>query len=477
MLSSSDSALCDRIDRLDSAGADYATRVVDEILAWGRSCRASDIHLQPTADSLELKCRIDGVLRCVKRFPAAIGVNLVCRLKVMAELLTYETESPQEGRIHETPGRTATDPSISVSPATTTGSLEMRLSTFPTLYGERAVVRLFSGPGQYVYLDDLGFPGDVLGQLRQLLGQTSGAIIASGPAGSGKTTTIYACLREIATRADGGRSLVSLEDPIEMAVDGVAQSQVNPKIGFDLATGLRFLMRQDPEVIMVGEIRDRATAEAALEASLTGHLLLTTFHAGSVAEALGRLADMGIEPYVLRSGLLAVLSQRLVRQLCQCARASDKPEDRLGLPAECVRVPVGCPDCLGTGYRQRLPLVEMVAVGRAELGEAILQRADVATLGQAAVDAGMVSERQRALEMVKAGRTSPAEVCRVLGLGVTVGSSSSAENTTGQADRGTRHLGATGVSPVCFDERHGQDARGARQSRCDRTLNDTTGNE
>ncbi|MBN1588134.1 MAG: Flp pilus assembly complex ATPase component TadA, partial [Pirellulales bacterium] len=372
MLETSDHSLSDRIDRLDPSSGDYVARTVDEILAWGREQRASDVHLQPTAEGLDLKYRIDGVLRCVKRFPSPLGVTLVCRLKVMGELLTYQTESPQEGRLRDVNRGAGTERNGGRTP--TAGEfLEMRLSTFPTLYGERAVVRVFSGPGRYRHLDDLGFPGGVVEQLRGLLGETSGAILACGPAGSGKTTTVYACLREIAAAASGGRSLVSLEDPIEMAIDGVAQSQVSPKIGFDLATGLRFLMRQDPEVILVGEIRDRATAEAALEASLTGHLLLSTFHAGSAAEALGRLADMGIEPYVLRSGLLAVVSQRLVRKLCSCAETSDMPEDRLGLPVEQVRLPVGCPECLGTGYRDRLPLVEMVATRRSELAEAILR--------------------------------------------------------------------------------------------------------
>ncbi|MBN2216909.1 MAG: Flp pilus assembly complex ATPase component TadA [Pirellulales bacterium] len=412
-----DDSLDLRINRLDTAAHDYATRAIDEILAWGQAEGASDIHFQPTAEGMELKYRIDGVLRCFRRFPSRLGINLVCRLKVMAELLTYQTESPQEGRLRNSPLGASGGGNGSPGPTIDPNTLEMRLSTFPTLYGERAVVRVFSGPGRYRRLDNLGFPDDVAAPLGQLLGATSGAILVSGPAGSGKTTTVYACLREIAAAAGGARSLVSLEDPIEVAVEGVAQSQINPRIGFDLSTGLRFLMRQDPEVIMVGEIRDRATAEAAFEASLTGHLLLSTFHAGVVAEALGRLADMGIEPYVIRSGLLAVVSQRLVRRLCSCAPWSDRPEDRLGFDAPRVRVPVGCPECLGTGYRERIPLVEMVATRRAELSEAILQRADAAALRRAAVAAGMIPQRQRAGELIAAGATSPAEIRRVLGLG------------------------------------------------------------
>lgn len=393
---------CDRrwgdFDGLDPADPQYATEVVDRMLAAGRRAGASDLHLQPAAGGLELKFRIDGVLQPVATFPAEVALNIITRLKVLARLLTYQTDSPQEGRIR------------------TEGSdVEMRVATFPTLHGERAVVRLFGGSGQYERLDDLGLHADVRELLGRLLGETSGAILVSGPAGSGKTTTVYACLREVARETLGARSLVSIEDPIEVAVEGVAQSQVNIPAGLDLATGLRFLMRQDPEVIMVGEIRDRPTAEAALQASLTGHLLLSTFHAGSAAETIGRLLDMGIELYVLRSGLLAILCQRLLRKLCRCAREADHPDARLGLPVERVRVPVGCQQCGGTGYRGRFLLVEMLTPGRGELGRAILSRTDTAHLEQLAIQAGMITRWQRAYRAIEEGLTSPAEVRRVLG--------------------------------------------------------------
>ena len=393
----------------DPADPQYATQVVDRLLATAQSAGASDLHLQPTAEGLELKYRIDGVLQLVAVLPLQLAPNVIARLKVQAELLTYRTDTPQEGRIR-----------------VAAGDVEMRVSTFPTLYGERAVVRLFGRAGQYERLDDLGMPPDVLPVLRQLLGETAGAVLVSGPAGSGKTTTVYACLRELIEQG-GGRSLVTLEDPIEVAVPGAAQSQVNPTAGLDLATGLRFLMRQDPEVIMVGEVRDRATAEAAFQASLTGHLLLSTFHAGSAAETLGRLLDMAIEPYVLRSGLLAIVCQRLVRKLCSCSRATDDPDARLGLPVRRANVPIGCPKCGGTGYLGRILLVEMlslrgyassstVADAAVELGRAVLARADTTVLEPLAVRAGMVTRWQRAIQAVENGLTSPAEVRRVLGL-------------------------------------------------------------
>lgn len=399
-------AIHDFVDRLlaefDCGKPQFASQVVDRMLSTGQDREASDVHLQPSADGLELKFRLDGVLQRAGTFPASVAGNVIARLKVLAELLTYRTDVPQEGRIRQPQS-----------------DVEMRVSTFPTLYGERAVVRFFAGARRYQRLDDLGMPDDVLGPLRQLLGETAGAILATGPAGCGKTTTIYACLREIARRDDAARSLVSLEDPIEVAVPGVAQAQVNPVVDLDLATGLRHMMRQDPEVIMVGEIRDRATAEAAFQASLTGHLLLSTFHAGSAAEAISRLGDMGIEPYLLQSGLLAILSQRLVRRLCECSQASDDPAARLGLALEECRLPVGCEACGGTGYRGRFLLVEMLKVERTDLGRAILSRSDAATLERLAVEAGMVTRWRRAYQALRAGTTSPAEVRRVLGFSET----------------------------------------------------------
>lgn len=383
---------------LEVKDPNYAVVAVDRLLASARRLDASDVHLLPGPDGLHVRFRLDGVLQPVALLPAGIATNVIARLKVLADLLTYRTDLPQEGRIRGTGCEG-----------------EMRVSTFPAVFGEKVVVRLFPGSQQFQRLDDLGFPPDVLEPLKALLDETSGAILATGPAGSGKTTTIYACLRELAQRAGSARSLASIEDPVEVIVPGVAQSQVNPGGGFDLATGLRFLMRQDPEVIMIGEIRDPATAEAAFGASLTGHLLLSTFHAGSAAEAIGRLSDMGIEPYLLRSGVLAILSQRLVRRLCPCARPSADPADRLGLPVEHVRVPVGCAACHGTGYRGRFVLVEMLVPGRSDVGRAILSRSDTATIEQLAIEAGMVTRWQRACQAVADGLTSPAEIRRVLG--------------------------------------------------------------
>ncbi|MCE9556156.1 MAG: Flp pilus assembly complex ATPase component TadA, partial [Planctomycetes bacterium] len=292
---------------------------------------------------------------------------------------------------------------------------EMRVSTFPTLYGARAVVRLFAARGRLERLAELELPPEIFDRLQGLLGETSGAILVCGPAGSGKTTTLYACLREIVARG-GQRSIVTLEDPVESVVEGTAQAPIQPAAGFDFATGLRSLMRQDPEVLLVGEIRDRTTAEVAFQAALTGQLLLSSFHAGSAAAAVSRLTDMAIEPYLLRSALLAVVCQRLLRRLCECRRASLDPADRLGLAVSEFHVPTGCPECGGTGYRGRLVIAEMLTLQGA-VGRAVLKRRDAATIERRALQEGMTSLWQRAIEAVQAGQTSPAEVRRVLGSG------------------------------------------------------------
>jgi len=415
---------------LNPADPEYASRAVDRLLSVAAAAKASDLHLHATADGLDVRLRIDGVLQPLTVVPRAVAANIIARLKVLAELLTYRTDVPQEGRIRYAgraaesgaklkPQAQASGRNQSFASTSSFNDAEMRVSTFPTLFGERAVVRFFGRGGQYERLADLGLHEDMLPTVEELLGETAGAVLVSGPAGSGKTTTVYACLRELSSRAAGARSLVSLEDPIEVAVPGVAQSQVNAVAGLDLATGLRFLMRQDPEVIMVGEIRDRATADAAMQASLTGHLLLSTFHSGSAVETLGRLLDMGIEPYVLRSGLLAIINQRLLRRLCTCAVEIEEPQGFLGLPVAKSKRPSGCPSCGGSGYQGRILLAEMLALkpsAAAELGRAILARADTTVLEPLAVGAGMISLRQRAVRAVEAGLTSPAEVRRVLGL-------------------------------------------------------------
>jgi general secretion pathway protein E len=379
---------------------DYVLRLVDSVLASARKAGASDIHLLPGEDGLAMSWRIDGVLHPIELLPRVIGPNIIARLKVMSQLLTYQTDVPQEGRIH-----------------LLEGNAETRVSTFPTLFGEKCVIRLFAGSNRYRHVDDLGFDVELAGSLKSMLARRGGMILISGPAGSGKTTSIYACLREIIEREEHPRSVATLEDPVEAVMPGVAQSQVRPIAGFDYETGLKSLLRQDPEVIAVGEIRDRTTAQVAVQAALTGHLILTTFHAGSASEALNRLLEMGLEPYQVRSAVLAILNQRLLRRLCECATESQSPQDRLGMSVERVRVSAGCEKCRGTGYQGRFLIAELLIPEAHGVGRSILERSDAIELERRAATAGMKTRWHRAEEAVTAGVTTPVEIRRVLGFG------------------------------------------------------------
>ena len=380
---------------------DNVPKLVDESLRFARNQCASDIHLRWLDSNLEMKIRVDGILIEVARFGRELGNRIITRLKVLAELLTYRTDVPQEGRIRDT------------SPG-----VETRISTFPTVFGEKAVVRLFADHGRFESLDSLGFPSEILAQLKEWLSNTSGCVLLTGPSGSGKTTTIYACLREILDKSKSTRSLVSLEDPVEVVVPGVDQSQIENSTDFNMEIGLRSLLRQDPEVIMVGEIRDRATAETVFQASLTGHLIVTTFHAGSSAQAISRLSDMGIEPYLLRSGLLGVVSQRLARQLCDCSEYSNDDTEKLGLPSTSVRSPVGCRKCHGTGYAGRFLLSEAVSPDRPSVADAILNRSESQLIHESAFEDGTIDCRKRAIQAIREGKTSVNEALRIFGGGI-----------------------------------------------------------
>lgn len=385
---------------------DFAVRIVEALLVASAEAAASDLHLTPTADGLDLRWRIDGVLQPLGAIPRELASNVVTRMKVLARLLTYQTSVPQEGRI------TAGEGSASSS------DVEVRISTFPTVFGEKVVARnLPRGPRRLQRLADLGLPADAVASLGDALTQTSGAVVIVGPAGSGKTTTAYACLREILDRTGSSRSIASLEDPVEAIVPGVAQSQVALAAGFDLLSGLRSLVRQDPEVIFIGEIRDPLAAEVAMQAALTGQLVLSTFHASDAATAASRLLDMGVPPYVLRSGVRTIVAQRLLRRLCACAieQPADEATRNLGVTSAVVRAPHGCPECRGTGYLGRAAVAEAFNLDWPGVAQAILDRRDARALRDAAVAAGMRPLSTQAADLVAKGTTSPAEVIRVFG--------------------------------------------------------------
>lgn len=400
-----------RLNGHDPSQPQHVTAVVDAILASARDAGASDVHLVPQESGLAMQLRIDGVLQPVAELPKETSANMIARLKVLSELLTYRTDVPQEGRVRSD--------AVPNSNGHSSQTVEMRVSTFPTLFGEKAVVRLFVGSGGFRFLGELGLPTDVETATQRLLDRRNGLLLITGPAGSGKTTTAYASLREIVRASGSTRSISSLEDPIEAVVPGVAQSQINGAAGFDYATGLKSLMRQDPEVIFVGEIRDRNTAETAFQASLTGQLVLTTFHSSSAAGAISRLSDMGIEPYLLRSGIVGIVGQRLLRKLCPCAVEDAADEAAcLGLNVCRAKRPVGCEQCGGTGYRGRMIVSELLQPDLSGMGRAILSRGDATEIESLAVQAGMLTLLRRASLAVEAGQTSPAEVRRVLGWGM-----------------------------------------------------------
>lgn len=284
--------------------------------------------------------------------------------------------------------------------------VEMRLGTFPTLHGQRAVVRLFGTTAPLTSLDALSLSPDVTRDLSDMCDRREGVVLLAGPAGSGKTTTLYACLRHIA-EGPYRRSVLTIEDPIETVVDGISQSQLNPTIGMTLAAALRSAVRQDPEVLLVSEIRDEETADAVLVSSLTGHLCFSSIHASHCAGALRRLVQMELPAYLLRSGLLAVCSQRLLRRLCPHCSSTSKPRDD------------GCEHCGGTGYSGRVAIGECVRFDTGEVGEAVLsslsRELSADQIHAAAVAAGMIDLRQRAWRLVDEGQTDSAEVYRVLG--------------------------------------------------------------
>jgi general secretion pathway protein E len=375
------------LQRAANRDPQFATDFVSTILRTARDAGASDVHVDPTADALLVRWRLDGVLQEMVRLPRDVSANVTARLKVLAGLLTYETALPQEGRIWDDTLR-----------------VEVRVSTFPTLYGERSVLRLLGASRESLdSLAQLGLPAPVFEELERHLAATSGAILIAGPAGSGKTTTAYACLRHIVARSGGGRSISSLEDPVEVAVDGVAQTQVNLAADFDMATGLRSLLRLDPEVILIGEMRDLTTAEIALQAALTGQLVVTTFHAGDCRDALNRLIDIGIPNYAVRNAVRLVVAQRLLRRLCKCAQPGDIERDAqsLGLAVRQCRIPGACDDCHHTGYRGRTLVAEWQALNGADPPVPLT------------IDKGLWASAEA---LVEAGATSPAEVVRVLGL-------------------------------------------------------------
>jgi general secretion pathway protein E len=372
-------------DLLEAANDAPIIRMLNALLTQAAKDGASDIHIEPYERSSAVRFRVDGTLREVVRPNRALHAALISRLKIMAELDIAEKRLPQDGRISLRIGGRAID---------------VRVSTLPSAHGERAVLRLLDKSQSMFTLEGLGMSGEVLTAFERLVHQPHGIVLVTGPTGSGKTTTLYASLGRIDTN---GTNVLTVEDPIEYELPGIGQTQVNPRIELTFAKALRAILRQDPDVIMIGEIRDLETAQIAIQASLTGHLVLATLHTNDAPSAVTRLIDMGIEPFLLSSSLLGVLAQRLVRKLCPSCRKADT-RGRWH--------PVGCSECGQTGYKGRTGVYELMLADE-RVRSLIHSQAAESQLFVAAEASGLRSMREDGERLVSEGVTSPEEVLRV----------------------------------------------------------------
>lgn len=380
-----------------------ATEAVNLVLTQAVYHGASDIHFEPWHAAISIRFRIDGILHEVGRIPAEFQSKVVSRIKVLADLVVYQRELPQDGRIDADQ---------------TGGGHAMRVSSFPTVSGEKIVVRVLSIIHELLDLDSLGFEPEMVDRLREILTRQQGTLLLTGPSSSGKTTTIYSLLRDIKRTSDRTSNIVTIEDPVEYNLRDIAQSQVNASTGFTFDSALRSILRQDPEVIMVGEIRDAETSKMAIQAGLTGHLVISTIHSGSAAGVFTRLIDMGIEPYLVSSSVCGVLAQRLVRINCPSCMETYTPDRRVlaKLGQADADGPFyhgkGCDHCQGIGYRGRAAIGELLVVGPT-LSQMVLQRATTGALQASAVEDGMTVLSQGGWQMVCGGRTTPEELYRV----------------------------------------------------------------
>ena len=392
-----------KIDVTDSGDDDAPIiRYVNAIIFKASSERASDVHIESFEEKLKVRFRVDGVLYDVATEEKTFQPAIISRIKVMAGLNIAEKRLPQDGRI-----------GLKIAGK----EVDIRVSTVPTQFGERIVLRLLDKTGSVLDLEQLGIEKLNLEKLKRLLNKPNGIVLVTGPTGSGKTTTLYSCLTSI-NKPD--LNILTVEDPIEYQLDGIGQMQVSPKINFTFANGLRAILRQDPDVVMVGEIRDTETAEIAIQASLTGHLVLSTLHTNDSAGAISRLLDMGVEPFLVSSSLLAVVAQRLVRRLCKHCRVpyeiSDAELRELSLNPAAIKVRQAfrpgsdsCPHCLGSGYSGRLGIHEVLIIDD-EVRSNILQRADSNTIKNSAIRRGFATLRADGGLKVLAGVTSVEEV-------------------------------------------------------------------
>lgn len=391
--------------------AQYVTQIIDNLIDIGIKAKASDIHFEPFEEFMDVRMRVDGTLRSLltasdRKAYSSIARELISRVKVIANLNIAESRLPQDGRIQRSVMRDGKPFSI-----------DLRVSTLPTQYGESVVLRILDRSAVQLDLDKLGVPERVKKTLREMIKLPNGIIIVTGPTGSGKTTTLYACLREI---NDPNSKLLTAEDPVEYDIDGIMQVPVSEAIGLDFARCLRAFLRQDPDRILVGETRDLETAQIAIQASLTGHLVFTSLHTNDSTGAITRLIDMGVEPFLISASLELVVAQRLVRRICpKCIEPYEPSEDELMLlglsPHEVGDKKFykgrGCDECNNTGYKGRKGIFETLRIGDT-LREMINQRAPGVVLRQKAVELGMRTLREEGLQAIFDGETSVEEILK-----------------------------------------------------------------
>ncbi|NBX81999.1 type II secretion system protein GspE [bacterium] len=392
------------VDLLEASENDAPViRFVNNLLFRAIKDKASDIHIEPYEKDMVVRLRIDGVLYDVARPPKGLHAGIASRIKLMGELDIAEKRLPQDGRIK-----------IKIAGK----DVDLRLSVIPTAHGERLVLRILDKSSVRLDLAVLGFDAETIKHINQLIHRKHGIILVTGPTGSGKTTSLYSCITRINSIE---RNIITVEDPIEYDLKGVAQIQVNPKIGLSFASGLRAILRQDPDVIMVGEIRDKETAEIAIQASLTGHLVFATIHTNDAPGAITRLIDMGVEPFLIASSLMAVLAQRLMRKACPNCQEEFLPSaaelDNLGLDPnvfggkKIVRTR-GCVECTGTGYKGRMVVHELMMIDD-EIRTLIMNKADSSIIKKEATTKGMITLRQAGIQKVLDKITTPIELVAV----------------------------------------------------------------
>ncbi len=399
----------DRIDTdriADVADEAPIIRIAKIVIQRAVQERASDIHVEPSREGVRIRYRIDGVLHEILTLPAYVHAPLISRLKIMANMNIAERRVPQDGRIHV---RHAGD------------DYDLRVSTIPTTLGEKCVMRILDQRGIMMGLVNLGFTEEMMAQMELLISQPNGMILSTGPTGSGKTTTQYSILNRINSVET---NIITIEDPVEYQIDGISQVHVNRKAGLTFAIALKYFLRQDPDIILVGEIRDLETSEIAIQAALTGHLVLSTLHTNDAPSTVTRMVDMGVEPFLISSSVIASISQRLARKICpECKRPYEPPRDQLlglGFDPDAPEnqdvvfyTGEGCPACRNTGYRGRIGIFELMILNQ-EIRELVVKRASADQVKEAALANGMTTLAQDALDKAVRGVTDIEEIMRVV---------------------------------------------------------------